>query len=321
VFQPVQVIFAPTSRCNLACSHCRVRRGPEELSAPEASAFLERCARGGIERVGFSGGEPFLRPDFLAEVSRTAVASGLYFDRLMTNGDWFADPADLEESLSALYEAGFDGTFGVSADAFHDQDPGRLAAFLSAVFRIWGRKDCAEILSVRAPDEGPWLEGLRVLAERLGGRLVPRTGEPRGIADAAPRREEAAAGEVLDIPILRFPRSAAGTEAGWGADRWFREDFCEGPGNVFYVHPDGSVAVCCGFANENPSLIVGNIRDDDYDSLMESARANPHVRLVYEKGLDARRRELEASGVKFPGMTDDICFFCDHLYRNKLIGD
>lgn len=321
MFQPVQVIFAPTSRCNLSCSHCRVRRDPEELSAAQASAFLERCARGGIERVGFSGGEPFLRPDFLTEVSRTAVSLGLYFDRLMTNGDWFADQADLENALTSLYDAGFDGTFGLSTDFYHGQDPERLSAFLSTVFRIWGRKDCAEILSVRSPEDEPWLEGLRVLAEQLGGRLVPRTGEPRRIADAAAHGEEAAAGEILDIPILRFPSSAAGTEGGWGAERWFREDFCEGPGNVFYVHPDSSVAVCCGFANENPSLIVGNIREDDFDSLMESARGNPHVRLVYEKGLDARRRELEASGVRFPGKTDDICFFCDYLFRNGLIGD
>ena len=291
MFQPVQVIFAPTSRCNLSCSHCRVRRDPEELSAAQASAFLERCARGGIERVGFSGGEPFLRPDFLTEVSRTAVSLGLYFDRLMTNGDWFADQADLENALTSLYDAGFDGTFGLSTDFYHGQDPERLSAFLSTVFRIWGRKDCAEILSVRSPEDEPWLEGLRVLAEQLGGRLVPRTGEPRRIADAAAHGEEAAAGEILDIPILRFPSSAS------------------------------SVAVCCGFANENPSLIVGNIREDDFDSLMESARGNPHVRLVYEKGLDARRRELEASGVRFPGKTDDICFFCDYLFRNGLIGD
>lgn len=321
MFQPVQIIFSPTSRCNLACSHCRVRRGPAELSAAEASAFLERCARGGIERVGFSGGEPFLRSEFLVEVSRTSVSQGLYFDRLMTNGDWFADEGELEETLSALFDSGFDGTFGLSSDSFHGQDPERLAVFLSAVFRIWNRKDCAEILSVRSPDEGPWQASMRVLAERLGGRLVLRDGEPRAIADAAPRGEEAAAGETLDIPILRFPYSAAGTEDGWGARRWFREDFCEGPGNVFYVHPDGSVAVCCGFANENPSLIIGNVRDDDYDSLMKSASGNPHVRLCYDKGLDARRRELETSGTRFPGITDDICFFCDYLYRNKLIGD
>lgn len=321
MFQPDQIIFAPTSRCNLACSHCRVSRGADELSITEATAFLERCAQGGIERIGFSGGEPFLAPDFLYALSRAAVDQGLYFDRLMTNGDWFSDARELEGALQALFDAGFDGTFGLSSDSYHGQDPERLALFLDTVFRIWKRRDCVEILSVRSADDGPWMAGLGVLADRLGGCLAVRDGEPRAIADAAPRGDQAAAGETLDIPILRFPCSAAAAEGAWDSPRWFRDDFCEGPGNVFYVHPDGSIAACCGFANENPSLILGNVRDDDYESLMKRSAESPHIRLCYEKGLDARRRELEAAGTRFPGMTDDICFFCDYLSKNDLLGD
>ncbi|HSV56904.1 MAG TPA: radical SAM protein [Magnetospirillaceae bacterium] len=319
MFRPDQVIFAPTSKCNLDCRHCRVRRRPEDLSAVDAVAFLERCARGGIERVGFSGGEPFMRTDFLVEVSRTAVGLDLYFDRLMTNGVWFEDKDYLISVLGSLLAAGFDGTFGLSADAWHGQDPERLAVFLSEVFRIWGRRDCAEILSVRSPDDGLWIEGVETLANLLDGRLITSDGEPVAITDASPMGEEAAAGETLSIPILRFPRSASGDENAWGSLRWFREDFCDGPGNVFYVHPDGSVSVCCGYGNENASLIVGDVRDDDFDSLMRTATANPHVRLCYEQGLEARRRELEAAGVRFPGKTDDPCFFCDYLFRNGLI--
>lgn len=321
MFQPDQIIFAPTSRCNLACSHCRVSRGADELSITEATTFLERCAQGGIERIGFSGGEPFLAPDFLYALSRAAVDQGLYFDRLMTNGDWFSDARELEGALQALFDAGFDGTFGLSSDSYHSQDPERLALFLDTVFRIWKRRDCVEILSVRSSDDSPWMAGLGVLADRLGGRLAVRDGEPRAIADAAPRGDQAAAGETLDIPILRFPCSAAAAEGVWDSPRWFRDDFCEGPGNVFYVHPDGSIAACCGFANENPSLILGNVRDDDYESLMKRSAESPHIRLCYEKGLDARRRELEAAGTRFPGMTDDICFFCDYLSKNDLLGD
>ncbi len=321
MFKPTQVIFAPTSRCNLVCPHCRVSRILGELSAAEAAAFLPACAEGGIERVGFSGGEPFLRPDFLCDVSRAAVDSGLYFDRLMTNGSWFESRDELETVLRRLFESGFDGTFGLSFDAYHGQDPGKLAEFLGGVFRVWSRKDCAEILSVRSPDDGPWLGRLSSLAELLGGRLVLSEGEPRAVSEREPRREEAAAGEILDLPVLRFPYSASAGEDAWGSARWFREDFCEGPGNVFYVHPDGSVAVCCGFANENPSLIVGNIREDDYSGLLRKASESPHVRLCYEKGLDRRRRELEARGVRFPGKTDDPCFFCDWLSRNGMLED
>jgi len=176
------------------------------------------------------------------------------------------------------------------------------------------------MISVRSANEGSWQGKLAETAALLGGELVSRDGEPRAIRDLNPTGE-ASAGETLEIPILRFPYSASASENAWGSARWFKDDFCEGPGNVFYVHPDGSIAVCCGYANENPSLIVGNIRDDDYETLMNRAKEGPHVRLCYEKGLDARRRELEEKGVKFPGKTDDICFFCDYLYKNGLIGD
>lgn len=320
VFNPEQIIFAPTSSCNLSCGHCRVRRRSEELSISDAVGFLERCADGGIERVGFSGGEPFLRPDFLEEVSRAAVAKGLYFDRLMTNASWFSGVEELETALSGLYDAGFDGTFGVSSDAYHGQDAQTIALFLNTAFRVWRRRDCAEILSARSGDDSAWLKSIGDVAVRLGGRLVSREGEPVAIEDATPRREDAAAGETLDIQILRFPYSASAAENAWKSSRWFKEDFCEGPGNVFYVHPDGSVAVCCGFANENPELIIGTVHDG-YEDLMRKASETPLVRLCYGKGLEARRKELESRGYRFPGRTDDMCFFCDYLCKNELIAD
>lgn len=314
MFKPEQIIFAPTSRCNLACAHCRVRRGTEELSESEAISFLQRCSGNGVDRVGFSGGEPFLRPSFLEAVSRAAVGLDFYFDRLMTNGVWFESEKELESALSALYEAGFDGTFGVSVDAYHGQEFEKLSVFFKTVFRIWNRRDCAEILSVRSPDDASFLVRLNELARSLGGVLALEGTEPVSIAEAHPD-PAAAFGEELRVAILRFPYSAPAEEDAWDSARWFKDDFCEGPGNVFYVHPDGSVAVCCGFANENPELIIGNIRDDDYESLMLRARENPHVRLCYETGLAARRRELEESGTVFPGKTEDVCFFCDWLCK------
>jgi hypothetical protein len=81
------------------------------------------------------------------------------------------------------------------------------------------------------------------------------------------------------------------------------------------VHPDGNVAVCCGFANENPELIAGNILDGP-GALISSARKMPHVRRAYEEGLGALRVNLEAEGLVFPGKTDDMCFFCDWLCRH-----
>ncbi|MBP7264312.1 MAG: radical SAM protein [Spirochaetia bacterium] len=322
MFSPDEVIFAPTGRCNLHCAHCRVSRGAAELSVDRALGFLESCAEAGIERVGFSGGEPFLRPDFLAPVIQAAVEKGLMFDRLMTNGAWWADEGRLRNELRAVYDAGFDGVLGLSYDAYHGQDASTVAVFLKTAFEVWGRRDMAEILSVRSSDDARFLADLALVASALGGRVDSDDGEPVRLVDDAYLTRDAATpddGSGLVIPVLRSPRSAAAGEAAWGAASWFQDDYCAGPGNVLYVHPDGSVAVCCGFANERPELIVGKV-DGGVPALLAAADANAHVRACYVEGLGAYRARLEGQGVRFPGKTRDMCFFCDWLCDRGLTG-
>lgn len=343
MFKPEEIIFAPTARCNLACAHCRVARVPEELAAADAVAFLREAAERGVGRLGFSGGEPFLRPDFLRELCAEAVSLGLLFDRLMTNGSWWRDEAELEETLGSVAEAGFDGTIGLSADRWHGSTAGRLLPFIEAAHRAFGRRDCVEIASVVSPDDGPLIDTFRAVAAALGGELVLSGGEPEAIVPAkgAGRRgaRAAAEGEELRVDIVRIPYSAAGepgaadgAAAGgqaagaggtpasgpWSAKEWFTDDFCAGPGNVLYVHPNGKVAVCCGFANENEELVVGRIPGDGVDAVLARAAASPRVRACYETGLGEVRKRLEAEGFAFPGKTADICFFCDFLCKRGL---
>ncbi|HOZ71773.1 MAG TPA: radical SAM protein [Spirochaetales bacterium] len=322
MFHPEEVIFAPTGRCNLRCAHCRVRSDGPELAIEDAVSFLESCSAAGIERVGFSGGEPFLRLDFIVAVTAAAVDQGLYFDRLMTNGDWWTTGASLRAALGAVAEAGFDGVIGLSHDAYHGQAPERVAAFMAAAYEAFGRRDAVELLSVRSPDDGAFFRGLETVATALGGRLEYELSEPARIVDEAYlARSEADPddGSALVAQVIRSPRSRSAEEGAWDAERWFVDDFCEGPGNVLYVHPDGAVAVCCGFANENPQLIVGSV-GDSVEAIVAEAAARPLVRACYEAGLATTRRRLEAAGVRFPGKTGDACFFCDYLCKRGLVG-
>ncbi len=66
-------------RCNLACAHCYSASGPletEALPAPALIGFLEEVAGQGYGVVAFSGGEPFLYPDFVT-VLEAAKSFGL----------------------------------------------------------------------------------------------------------------------------------------------------------------------------------------------------------------------------------------------------
>jgi hypothetical protein len=337
-FAPEEVIFAPTSRCNLSCAHCRVTRMEAELDIDASLAFLGDCADNGIELLGFSGGEPFFRPDFLSALCDQALKLDMRFDRLMTNGDWWEGEAELRRVLAQVAESGFDGTIGLSADGYHGRGVERLATFLKACFEAFGSRSCARLACVvnpKDPDGNVFL--LEGLARALGGRFLVHGDGSMSIEEAKAPRFPSSDGEALSLPIDLIPYSASAAEGAsladvaataeggsgadgvWGATEWFTDDFCLGPGNVLYVHPDSRVAACCGFANERPELILGEMANG-YEALMARADSSPAIRARYIDGLDAARRALEAGGHSFPGKTADQCFFCDYLCAHPELG-
>ena len=131
-FHPTEIIFSSTTACNLHCEHCFINRTPRKLELSDAVRLIESCVESGgqaepdgtqlpvIDRIGFSGGEPFLALDFVCEIVQKTVEKGAYFDRLMTNAAAF-EGEEMKAAIEKLFDAGFDGTFGISFDAFHAQ--------------------------------------------------------------------------------------------------------------------------------------------------------------------------------------------------------
>jgi uncharacterized Fe-S cluster-containing radical SAM superfamily protein len=61
--------------CNLTCANCYIESSPTNdrlvyLSAAEVAAYLDEIAALGLptQQIGFTGGEPFMNPDFMAMV-------------------------------------------------------------------------------------------------------------------------------------------------------------------------------------------------------------------------------------------------------------
>ncbi len=72
--------FNTGTLCNIACRNCYIESSPRNdrlvyLSRSEVSDYLDEIERGrwGTEEIGFTGGEPFLNPDFLAMIEDCAV--------------------------------------------------------------------------------------------------------------------------------------------------------------------------------------------------------------------------------------------------------
>src|SRR5580704_12891796 len=116
-FRPNYLSFSGTYQCNLSCPHCCVPiEWPDRLDIPTALRFLEDAHAHGIEILAFTGGEPFLYPEFVLRLCRRAVELGFRFDKIMTNGVWFASAAELETVLRDLAATGFSGKLGLSVD-------------------------------------------------------------------------------------------------------------------------------------------------------------------------------------------------------------
>src|ERR1044071_3128225 len=129
-FRPNYLSFSGTYQCNLDCPHCCVPiEWPDHLPIPVALRFLEQAADFGIDVLGFTGGEPFLYPEFVIALTRRAAELGFRFDKVMTNGVWFESEAELVTILTDLRDAGFTGKIGLSVDKFHGTHTTELVTF------------------------------------------------------------------------------------------------------------------------------------------------------------------------------------------------
>ena len=87
---PVNGTIEVTMRCNLRCKHCyqplshRTAHTPNELTLPEFQRIFSEITDAGCLWLLMTGGEPFLRPDFL-DIYDDAKRKGLIIT-LFTNG-------------------------------------------------------------------------------------------------------------------------------------------------------------------------------------------------------------------------------------------
>lgn len=304
-FRPRYVSFAGTYQCNLDCPHCCVPiEWPDRLDIPTAIRFLGSAHRYGIRTVGFTGGEPFLYVEFLVAVIRRAAELGFRFDKVMTNGVWHSDGDQLDSTLVELRDAGFTGKLGLSVDKFHGtRQTERLAEFCRIARSVFDRDSIVSLsYASRAPDQG--LEPVRDLAAELGG-----------VIDWSP----VLARHLLVTPDLTMVLNwnhlapverAERLHGGWDGT-WFQEDYCEGPGQALIVTPKGEVKPCCGFASDLDQLTIGNIHEDDAQTIVRRARRHPYVGKVFREGLTAIRDEIMARDPNaLPGAASNQCFFC-----------
>jgi MoaA/NifB/PqqE/SkfB family radical SAM enzyme len=311
-FRPNYLSFAGTYQCNLSCPHCCVPiEWPDRLDITTAVRFLDDAHREGIGILGFTGGEPFLYPEFLLALTRRGAELGFRFDKIISNGVWHKDRAHLESVLRDLKAAGFSGKLGLSVDKFHGIHTARAAEFCRVARQVFERDNIVSLsYASRHPDQG--LEPARDLAREL---------------DAVIDWSEMLHRYLLVSPDLTIvlnwnhlaPVERAERLTGAWDGVWFEEDYCEGPGQALIVTPRGEVKPCCGFASDLDQLTIGNIYHDTVKRIIRRARRHPYVGKVFREGLTAIRDEILARDPSaLPEATSNHCFFCWYVLTRGL---
>jgi sulfatase maturation enzyme AslB (radical SAM superfamily) len=83
-----EVWFHTGTDCNLSCGFCFEKAGPgdtrvEQLTFEDARPFIDEAVQLGVKRFSFTGGEPFLNPEFL-HILKYALTSASC--QVLTNG-------------------------------------------------------------------------------------------------------------------------------------------------------------------------------------------------------------------------------------------
>jgi len=104
VAPPRSLLCELTYRCNLQCPYCynplNLGRPSEELSGEAWLSVIDQATDLGVVQIGFSGGEPTLRPRELVAMTQRATERGAY-SNLITQGT-FLDDRLLDSLLDAL---------------------------------------------------------------------------------------------------------------------------------------------------------------------------------------------------------------------------
>lgn len=342
-FSPDEILFLPSTRCNLKCIHCAPPQTRAVLSKKAAFHFLLDCKKNRITKVGFTGGEVFLQTDFLYSVVRKARRLDFTFTHITTNGVWFTNKKQLNAVLSTLYQAGYDGSFFLSIDAFHCGSIQKAAVFIREACRIWQRPDIVSLAYVWGVREPETEQKIRALSRALGITMKyslakgsccltgsdPSTLVQLDLRSRSPFAQDSAQMENSIVPralpvglhyvirTFKVPFSAARGKDWirdpWKDSQWFKEDYCKGPGNVLFVLPDGTVKPCCGYGSHSEALNLGNIKADSVRTLLIRSKKNYFVRTIFSKGLGFLRKNLQRKGFFSPGKTTDHCVFCEYV--------
>jgi MoaA/NifB/PqqE/SkfB family radical SAM enzyme len=291
---PLSVLFEVTHRCNLGCQHCYLTEGPvgrprptrEELTFEEVRRVLGELAGAGTLFLTLTGGEVFLRRDFLDIV---AAARDLGFSVTVFTTGTLLTPQSAR-ALAALHPLSVEISVYSVRPEVHDRVtniPGSHARSLAALRLL---REAGVTILIKSPlmsiTSGEYRD-LLGLAESLGAgcgfdpMLVPRRDGDRTPLALGAKREDLRA--FFSDPVL--------------AREWAQpvpcvpergEELCGSARRTCMISPYGDVFACA----VHP-LPAGTLRERSFDEIWHHA---PLLRAIRSKTVADLREGAEGAG-------------------------
>lgn len=261
------VMFELTYRCSEKCRHCYVVQSDEgEMTTDEIKKALDDLAAMNTTYVVFTGGEPFLRNDFI-EILRYAYKLGFVVS-IFTNGINITDEQFYE--VAECYPRCINFSLYSSGSEIHDsitQVKGSYNRTLRAMKRFLALGISVNIKTLIMRENCDDIENLVKVAEELGATIqVGASIAPRNDRDKAPLKMRVTDEEILENAIRKSYDRIQMIEGLIGGKRNIDACICGAGQNNLSINPQGIVYPCNALM-----LPVGNLRESSVSEIWNNS--------------------------------------------------
>lgn len=287
-----------TPRCNLQCRMCRYwQMSPQkEMTTDQWLSVIKQLREMGVKKVHFSGGEVFLRNDFLNLV-RFSIEQGLKVN-LTTNGTLInkikakelikAEPNsisfsfDAPDSLTHDRIRGVKGAFASSMKGlvnilkarqhYNSKTKIRINTvlirknyfLLPALIRFFGKMDISEIHPMPVDEKNAIKNRLsKTLIKDFNKKIAPKTFALR-------KKYNLSTKEKLIYPFGYYPQDVEMSKRGEYSLGFYEKNLCFVPWLHTFIAWDGSIYLCCMTRGNIEPL--GNIGEHSFQEIFNKEK-------------------------------------------------
>lgn len=244
-----------TYRCPLRCTHCSANAGSvemRELDAAQFAGIVGDAVALGFQRIEFSGGEPFVYPEFDAFLEKLSKIQRKGTKFIFRTSFGYAIPRERIEAVCRVFDSvivSIDGD-----EEFHDRRRGKgvyqkAVENLRAALAVKDGRCAFELCAVLSPEQRRGKEGIafRKLGADLGiGKLSYKALLPLGRGCGA--LPDTARDGKIDLP------------------RNFQPFYSCGIGESINVEPNGDVYPCYAWCEKNKR--IGNLGTEALEPML-----------------------------------------------------